>query len=210
MKNRFGFNLTKTIIKELNNMRFFVRVPKIALYKDEDLAVNESTRLFVNGVQVEHNNKTLLNRYTGEDETLVTKKSNSTIGLTYTEDGVLPDSGFVLENARLSIAEIIEVFADGFTVMLVNKDDLVKLTTKLSDTLDRLEYASDAVNAKKFIPIIKNFYETMVGMKGKTIKTLLNTPKKSTTLGFDDDGINNNEIDTRSISGIDLSDIVVN
>ena len=111
------------------------------------------------------------------------------------------------ETVRLPLSSIIDIFHNDYSISIINKEDLIKITKTLSDLLDRLEGTTNKDD--EVFDYISEFYESIVKQnKSNIMKRLEND--KSKVLGLSNtistnyaDGINRG-------SFIDLSDVMVN
>jgi len=206
MITRFNSLYSKNILSSFSKHKFMVKVPQSALYTDTELELFNTKSFYINGVEV--NNKEL--------SKFDIDTTNET--LSYTGDPVDIDknnninknSKLRLRRVYIPLTEIIDIFSNGFTIYLYNRDDVLRLTNTVNDLLDQLEHATDISSAKPIIDIIEDFYKTFIGNKHKEIDKQLNKePVASGMLGFDS-GLMSNEFKNRKTQQINLDDILVN
>lgn len=200
----FDTYMTKNIIDKLNKLRYYVKTTSIALYGDDELEDIETPTLYVNGVPVARSSTKMYNKYMDKDHHQ-TKVSHGRAPINYLEDG--SKNTDLSTKAKISLAEIIEIYNNGFTISLIHKEDIMNVTSILSDTLYKLESAMDADIANKFIDIIEPFYKVILTNKEKSLKKDIEKIDNIPVLGFD--GMMIDDIDKAPKHRIDLSDILV-
>jgi len=206
MITRFNSLYTKKILISFAKHKFMVKVPQAALYTDAELKLYDTKSFYIDGAEV---NKKALRNFDID---------TTTDSISYTADPVDIDkdnninkrSKLRFRRVYIPITEIIDIYSNGFTIYLCNRNDILRLTNTINDLLDQLEHATDISTAKPIIDTIEDFYKTFIGNKHKEIDKQLNkTPVVSNVLGFDSN-LMSDEIKNRKIQQINLDDILVN
>ena len=203
-RRNFDTYMTKNIIDKLNKLRYYVRTTSIALYGEDELLDIESPSLYVNGVPVARKQQKFYNKYMdGTEKQALASYSRAPVN--YLEDGSKDND--TVTKAKISLAEIIEIYNNGFSISLLYREDVLKVTSILSDTLYDLESALDADIANKFINLIEPFYKVILENKEASLKEDIKQVDKIPVLGFDDMMLD--KIDNQPSHRIDLTDILV-
>jgi len=200
----FDTYMTKNIIDKLNKLRYYVRTTSIALYNEDELEDISTPTLYIDGVPIARGSNKLYNKY-ADPYNKQNKVSYSRPPAKYLKDNVKNTD--LKTKAKISLAEIIEIYNNGFSIALIYKKDILKVTTILSDTIYKLESAMDSDLAKKFINIIEPFYKVILDNKEFTLKEDIKDIDTIPVLGFDNMMLDN--IDNKPTHKLDLSDILV-
>jgi len=111
------------------------------------------------------------------------------------------------ETIRLPLSSIIDIYHNDYSISIIHKEDLVKITKILSDILDRLEN-NNADKDEEVFSYINDFYESIVKQnREKIIRRMTDTKPK--VLGLSDTISTNYAGNKRKGNFIDLSDVVV-
>ena len=111
------------------------------------------------------------------------------------------------ETIRLPLSAIIDIYHNDYSIAIVNKEDLLRITKMLSDVLDRLEAAKSKENDDVF-NYISGFYESIIKQNKDKIHKRLEVDKPN-VLGLSNT-LTGNYADKVIKGGyIDLSDIMI-
>jgi len=112
------------------------------------------------------------------------------------------------ETIRLPLSSIVDIYHNDYSISILYKEDLVKITKILSDILDRLENNTTDTDDEVF-DYINDFYESIVKQnRDKIMKRLVEDKPK--VLGLSNTISTNYAGNKRKGNFIDLSDVIVN
>jgi len=197
-----------SILDELHSHRFMVGVPYIALMSETELAPDEEDIEFLDGVPIRK-----LNIRNG-----TSKDTYSKLEPSVTNNVVNKDSLNDMKNVYLPLANIIDLFNNGYSVRTVNRDDVGRIVNILTPCLNDLEAIAEygrVKNADEVYEYINDFYLNMIKINSNNIKNSINKVSNSGMIlglgnGFSAmDGVKSNGVKSSS-SVIDVDSLLVN
>jgi len=214
MQKGFNCNLTYHVIQDLSSVKFFVKVPAIALVSDVELEPLPTETIYKNGVRynlLRKNKQT--NEYTSTDDRRL--KGNPTLSSMpggYRDNKHIRGTEYLPQEVYISLNAIIDIYHNGFAIALTNKDDINRMATKLNEVLDELDLAVDKDKSIPVTKYIEEFYTEFIKNKKKTVTGQANNitgTLEQEVIGYGG-GLLSTDMEDKRMGHIDLSDILVN
>ena len=222
-KRMFSFPRARKLLKELDEYKVTVIVPKIAIMYNEPTDINtypntQSKRNKLNTVlgyedKLDNMYKTKFSNNLYEEKLTV----DSEVDVEYINGEINKKAYYKKTEAYLPLSEVIQIYNNGYTVRVPNKNSLIRLLDKLEYIYNNLEIMR-VPELEPIIELIENFYKSIIEEKGEELDNYLikrRLSKSNSVLSLLEEKLNNDNLTVMhdkegNTRVIDLSDLVVN
>ena len=224
-KRLFSFPRAKRLLKELDEFKITVIVPKIATMGltprdintiEPDQRLTKTQKLYEalgQGDELRKLNRTKYSSFMYEEKLTV----DDEIEAEYINGEINKKAYYKKVETYLPLSEIIQIFNNGYTVRTTNKETLIKLLEKLEYVYNNLE-TMRTPELEPVLELIENFYNSIIEGKGEELDNYLikkRLQKSNSVLSLMENRMDKENLTViRDKEGnsrvIDLSDLVVN
>lgn len=222
-KRLFSLPRARRLLKELDDYKITVIVPKIAVMYNEPIDINikpnkniKSNKLDIvlgSSDKIANMNRTTFNSNLYEEKLTVDTESE----VEYINGEINKKAYYKKTETYLPLSEVIQIYNNGYSVRVPNKDTLVRLLNKLEYVYNNLE-TMRVPELEPIIELIENFYKSIIEEKGEELDNYLikkRLSKSNSVLSLMENRLDRENLtiihDKKGNSKvIDLSDLVVN